>query len=99
MDNDLKPLVGVVLVDVTYKAPKELNDVRLALVKLVEGVKAGKDVSQLAAENLGPVMQAVAGIDQLPEEYKQQLRASLETTGHLGGSLAGVLLSPAVPTA
>lgn len=83
----------VVLVPVTYQAPKELNEVRIALVELIRDIKAGKDVGTLVAENLATLMTAVGGIDKLPEEFKTQLRASLETTGHMGGEITGVLLS------
>jgi hypothetical protein len=84
----------VELVTVSYKAPKELNDFRVALVALIEDLMAKKSISQIALENVQNFWTAIQGIDKLPQELKSELHASLETIGHLGGCIAGCLLTP-----
>lgn len=81
------------LVDVSYKAPKELNDVRVALVAVIEDLKAGKDLLTVGAENLALLSTAVAGVGNLPAEVKAELKESSECIGHMVGEIAGVLLA------
>lgn len=80
------------LVDVTVKVPKEFNDVRVALVELVKDVKAGKDVGTIAAENLPTLLAAIAGADQIPTEFREELAKSTAAAGLLGGEVVGAFL-------
>ena len=91
--------MSVVLVDINLKAPKELNDARLLLVSLIGDLKAKKPLEQVAAGNLLKLSEAVAGIDQVPAEFKEELKKSLAVCGLLGGEVAGALLeeAPVVP--
>lgn len=59
---------------VELEVGKESKDVYDALADLVEDIKAGKDVSAIAAENLPGVMEAVEGFDQLDDEFKHKSR-------------------------
>lgn len=89
------PVAYVVqLVDVQIKAPKELNDVRVALVGLIEDLKAKKSLEQIAAGNLFKLSEAVGGIDKIPAEFQEELAKSMAVTGLLGGQVAGALLAP-----
>lgn len=91
--------MSVQLVDVTVKAPKELNDARVLLVSLIADLKAKKPLEQIAAGNLLKLSEAVAGMDNVPAEFKEELRKSLAVCGLMGGEIAGALLeqAPVVP--
>lgn len=58
------------LVDVALKVPKEMNDIKVALVGLVEDIKAKKGVASIIAENIPALMAAIEGFDKLGEEAK-----------------------------
>ena len=58
------------LVDVALKVPKEMNDIKVALIGLVEDIKAKKGVAAIVAENIPALMSAIEGFDQLGEEAK-----------------------------
>lgn len=90
----------VQLVDVTFKAPKEMNDVRLALVSLVEKLASGETIGQAVMEDLGALQTAAVGVMALPEEAKTKVRESAGLVGFMAGDLAGLLLAPkaVVPT-
>lgn len=62
----------VQFVNLSIDVPKEMNDVRIALVELIEDIKAGKSITDIAAENLPNVMKAVEGFDQLDDEAKTE---------------------------
>ena len=80
------------LVDVTFQAPKELNDVRVALVELVQLLKDKKDLTAILGK-LSLFMAAVDGLAAIPQEFKEELKKSLESAGYFGGQLMGVLLA------
>ena len=80
------------LVDVTFQAPKELNDVRVALIDLVQLLKDKKGLADILAK-LGEFTAAVEGIQNVPQDFKDELKKSFETTGYFGGQLVGVLLA------
>lgn len=61
-------------IDVTIAVGKESKEVADALSELVADIKAGKDISVIAAENLPGVMKAVEGFDQLDDEQKAPSR-------------------------
>lgn len=82
----------VQLVDESIKCPKELNDVRKALVGIVEDVKAKKDLVVIAGENLQALSDAIAGLEKVGEEFKDALPESLLCLGLLTSEVAGILL-------
>lgn len=84
--------MATTLVPVTVQVPKELNDVRVALVELIKDVKAKKDVGLIAAENLSLLLQAIAGADQIPDEVKSELQKSTVAMGLMGGEIVGAIV-------
>ena len=84
----------VQLEDVSVKCPKELNDVRKAIVGIVEDVKAGKDLVLIAGENLQALSDAIAGLEKIPGEVKDALPESVSRMGLMAGELVGILAGP-----
>ena len=82
------------LVPVSYQAPKEMNEVRVALVEVVKAVRAGKPLSQIAMEDLALLSDALKGVDQIPMEAREDLSHTAQLAGHLGGELLGIFLAP-----
>lgn len=81
----------VQLVPVTIQAPKELNDVRVALIQVVKDLKAGKSMSAILM-NLSTFMEAIQGVDKIPTEAKEEMSKSVELAGLMGGQLLSVLM-------
>ena len=82
----------ITLVDEIVKVPKELNEVRKALVAVIGDIKQGKDVAEIAAGNFNLLVAAVGGIDQLDDEVKAELAASVAAAGLLTADIIGVLV-------
>jgi len=57
-------------VEQVVKLPKELSEVKKALVELVADIAAKKEISILIAENLPLLMAAIEGFDKMGEEIK-----------------------------
>lgn len=70
---------------------KELDDVMVLVVELVKDIKAKKDVAALAAENLPNLMNAIGGLDQIGDEFKNK-PVLLSTIGYRTGELGGALI-------
>lgn len=85
--------VAVQLVDVNIKAPKELNDVRLAVVSIIEDVKAKKSIAEIAAGNLTKLVAAVEGADQIDEAFKEESKRSAALAGLMGGEIIGAVMA------
>lgn len=77
---------------------KESNEVFKCLAGLVEDIKAKKDISSIAAENLPALLQAVQGFEMLDNELQD---AQFDETAGLGlGRISKALRAkPAVPQA
>lgn len=73
MNDETKPVVTVKVEIEVGKETKELVD---ALADLVEDIRAKKDMSLIAAENLAGLLKAVEGVDQLDDEMKSSARNS-----------------------
>lgn len=86
------------LVPLTLQVPKELNDVRVALVGIVDDIKAGKTAGEIAGENLPALFAAIDNAGKIPEEAKEKIRESCALGGLMGGELLGVLLAPKAVT-
>ena len=81
-------------VEVTVNCPKELNDVRTAIIGIVTDIKAGKALVVIAGENLQALSDAIAGIDAIPDELKENLPESVACLGVLASELVSVLAKP-----
>lgn len=80
------------LVDVTVKVPKELNDVRVALVALITDIKQGKPFAVVAVETFPLLLAAVTGAQALGDEVKAEMQKSSALIGLMGGELVGALV-------
>ncbi len=54
------------------EVPKELNDVAVLIVALVEDMVAKKDLATISAENLPLLMSAIQGFEAMGEELKDE---------------------------
>lgn len=79
----------VASVKVEIEVGKESKDVVDLVADLIEDIKAKKDVSAIAAENLPGLMKAIEGFDQLDDEAKSKHRNS--TIAYTGMRFADVL--------
>ena len=79
------------LVEISLAVPKEMNDVRLFLVALVEAIKAKKSLAEISAGSLPGLMSAIEGFDQLDDEAK--LAEAYNLYALLVADLARVLLA------
>jgi len=60
------------LVEKNVQVGKETADVFAAMVVVLKDIKAGKTVMEIGANALPALINAVAGVDQLPEELKDR---------------------------
>jgi len=82
------------LEEVVVKCPKELNDIRNAIVAIVEDVKSGKDLVVIAGENLQGLSDAISGLEKVPNELKDALAESVSCLGVMAGEIVGILAKP-----
>lgn len=82
------------LVQVSVSVPKELSEVANLIVELVKDVKAGKDISKIGEENLSNLLKAIEGVDQIPQEVKDNVGESAVCAGLLGGQVIAELVKP-----
>jgi hypothetical protein len=88
------------LVSREVKVPKNVDEVRMLIVGLVEDIKAKKELQALIAENLQPLLAAVEGIEKMGEEVSSP--EFYNSLALLGGDVARVLMQKApvaAPTA
>ena len=85
------------LIDQNVKVAKETADVLAAVVVIVKDIKAGKTILEIGTGALPALINAVGGIDQVPEELTDR-RAILITTAIGVSDLLDVLLTPALLT-
>ena len=71
---------------------KEVDDVLKLVVELVADLRAKKSISDVAAENLPGLMEALNGMDQVDDELKESRKVVLETVGYRVGSLTDAVL-------
>lgn len=71
---------------------KEVDDVMVLFVQVVQNRKKKEEISQLMDE----LMNALAGIDQVDDELQQNRQVVLQTVGYRTGELVDALLSPSV---
>jgi hypothetical protein len=70
---------------------KEVDDVAVLLVKLVTEIKAGKSIGDIVSGNVQPLIDAVAGVDQLSAEAAER-KVFMQTLGYRTGELTDALL-------
>ena len=58
------------LIKLEVEVPKEMNDVKEFLVKLIVDIKAKKPITELIAGSLPGLISAVEGYDQIDDEAK-----------------------------
>lgn len=81
---------------IELQVPKELNDVRVALLGVIQSIVDKKDPATIILGNLEKLSEAIKNVQAIPDEFRAQLKESLALSGLLGGELLGLLLgSPA----
>lgn len=88
--------MAVAMVDVQTKVPKELNDVRLALVKVVSLLAVGQNPFGVMLQALNELNVAVDGFKAIPQEAKEQLGRSVACVGLIGADIVDALKPPQV---
>lgn len=71
---------------------KEVDDVAVLLVKIVEMAKAGMSVVEIGAGAVTPLIDAVANIQGVGEEIAANKKVAISTIGYRVGEIAGALL-------
>jgi len=84
----------VQLEDVSVKCPKEVNDVRKAVVGIVSDIKAGKSLVEIAGGNLKALSDAIEGVEKIGDEVREAPAETVACLGLLAGELVGVLVAP-----
>lgn len=74
---------------------KEADDVGVMLVSIVKAIKAKKPAMEIAAGELQHLMDAIAGVDQVVAEGKENPEVMAATIGYHVGAIPGILLAPA----
>ena len=73
---------------------KEADDVGVMLVSIVKAIKSKKPVAEIAAGELQHLINAIAGVDQVVAEGKENPEVMSATIGYHVGSIPGILLAP-----
>lgn len=73
---------------------QELDDVLVLIVDVVKKLKDGKSPLEIGASELPNLAKAVAGLDQVPQEFKQDLGSCVAGAGVRMGELVDALLAP-----
>jgi hypothetical protein len=71
---------------------KEVDEVFVFLIELDRDLKAKKSITDIAAENLPALMQAMSGLDQIDDEVSKDKFVVGQTAGYRLGELTAVLL-------
>lgn len=85
------------LVKVELEVPKEMNDVKVFLIQLVQDIKEKKDIAVIISSSLPALISAVDGYEKLGEEAK--LAEAYNMYALLVADLAKVLLAKPVEVA
>jgi len=84
----------------TVEVPKELNEVRKALVKVIQvskealkdGFQPGQDLPTIAISSYQDLILALQGFNEIPAEVKTDLGSSVKCIGLMAGDLVEVLV-------
>jgi hypothetical protein len=78
------------LIKLEVEVPKEMNDIREFIVKLIVDIKAKKPLAEIGASSLPGLIASIEGYDQLDEEAK--MKESYNLYGLLVADIAKALL-------
>ena len=78
---------------------KETDDVMVLLAQLVRDIRAGKSPGDIASTNVGNLVTALAGVDQVQGEVELHRKVALETIGYRLGDLTDAILGEQKPAA
>jgi len=81
----------------TVEYAKEIDDCAVLLVKLVSDIKAGKPLQEVGSGAVAPLVDALAGVDQVGEEVKANRKVALQTIGYRTGELTDAILGQPEP--
>lgn len=84
--------MSVNLVSVNVQVPKELNDVKIALVTVLGHIAQGDAAFQAVLSSLGQLNEAVNNWQQIPIEVKEALGASVACAGLIGAGVIDALV-------
>lgn len=71
---------------------KEVDDVALLLVHIVQEVRSGKNVADIASGSVAKLVDAISGVDQVGAELAESRKVVLQTLGYRTGELADAIL-------
>lgn len=76
---------------------KEIDDVAVLLVKIVSDIRDKKPLADVVAGAVAPLVDALAGVDQLGLEVESNRKVALQTVGYRTGELTDVILGKQSP--
>lgn len=79
------------LVKQELSIPKELHDIKVAIVELIKDIKDKKEMGLIVGENLPLIMSAIQGYEKLGEELKSEFAPNAAAV--LAAEIAAVLLA------
>jgi len=79
----------------TEKYAKEIDEVMVLIVDTVKQVKAGVPLQEIALSQIQNALNALSNVDQVPEEFGQNLEVALRTIMARAAELAAALVQPA----
>lgn len=82
----------VQLVEVKYMAPKEMHEVREAIMGLIKAAVAKKPLTEVAVSEWSRLQAAIDGVQTLPEEAKEKMGEMLEASGHFAGQIVRAVM-------
>ena len=74
----------VELVQLPVDVPKELNDVRVAIAKLIANLANGQNVFGAVVSSLNELNEAVSNAKQIPVELREKMGESVACAGLIG---------------
>jgi len=80
------------IVKVEVELAKEVDDVGLFLAELVRDIRAKKPATAIMAENIVNLTNAIAGVDQVDDEFALNRKVALETIGRQTGNLTDAII-------
>ena len=83
-----------VIVDKQVKTAKELDDVLVLVLGVVRAAKAGKKPQEIASAEVGALIAAISGAENIPAEYAENPGVALATAGARLGELVAILIAP-----
>ena len=84
------------IIEKQVKVAKEVDDVMILIVKLVQEIKASKDIAKIAANCLPDLLVAIDGISDVTQEWAEDKGAVISTVLSGASGIANVLLGTEV---